>query len=131
MITDNQTIEELGRALAEARLGQEVMRDLLKEKGKLYDDMVAQVLEARRELHEYKAGERVYHSNRIVDQHMMDSPLVRKGAYVQELQKQVAMEIAMGLLRDGYITFEQQHDPYQFGDILTGKVKLATKSSGA
>ena len=131
MITDKQIIEELGRALAASRLRCTDLDGEAEENAayskRLREDRDA----ARQELRDYKGRERVYLYNRIVDRHLMDSPLVRKGAYVQELRKQIAMEIGMGLLRDGYITFEQEPDRYNSSDTLTGKVKLAPKSIGA
>lgn len=131
MITDKQAIEELGRALAEARLRCADLDGEAEQQVGYINRLREEREAARQELRDYKGRERVYHSNRIVDTHLLDSPLVRKGAYMQEMQKLIAMEIAMALLRDGFITFEQRQDPYQFGNILTGKVKLAPKSSGA
>ena len=131
MITDKQAIEELGRALAEARLRCADLDGEAEQQVGYINRLREEREAARQELRDYKGRERVYHSSRIVDQHVLDSPLVRKGAYMQELQKQIAMEIAMDLLRGGYITFEQRQDPYQFGNTLIGKVKLAPKSIGA
>lgn len=136
MITDKQAIEELGRALAEARLRCADLDGEAEQQVGYINRLRDERDVARQELRDYKGRELVYNSNRVYDTTLMDSPLVRKGAYMQELQKQIAMEIGMALLRDGYITFEhitfeQRQDRYQFGDILTGKVKLAPKSGGA
>ena len=122
-MNDGQVIEQLAREMAKVCADRDYLREMLDaevEEISLLNDQV----EKLHQLHDdYKGRERQVGAQMILSDGMR--------AYVDaegEARKSLARQIGDELLKAGYIAFEQRKDPYQFGDILTARVRLAPKS---